>query len=214
MEEIEKNMTNNSSSFNGGHNIGSGNLAGGNQTITIINPQDKQSVAEYEIEPIWRSPITMAVLSWIGFFTSIGSLLPLYKFFEPIVKWAKNSFNGNIPNIQGKQIYLFIFLGLFIFSVFIFSLRRITKNQTRYPLRFNYAISGVNKRLNIERLHIDSCPKCGGKLKYYNKPYEWVDHYDENGNFKKRKITRTVPALECKRNSEHFWYVDPAGTKI
>lgn len=107
-------MTNNSS-FNGGHNIGSGNSAGGNQTINIINPQDEQVVAEYNIEPIWRSPITMAVLSWIGFFTSIGSLLPLYNFFEPFVKWAKNSFNGNIPNVQGKQIYLFIFLGLFIF---------------------------------------------------------------------------------------------------
>ena len=41
-------MTNNSS-FNGGHNIGSGNSAGGNQTINIINPQDEQVVAEYNI---------------------------------------------------------------------------------------------------------------------------------------------------------------------
>ena len=90
----------------------------------------------------------MAVLSWIGFFASIGSLLPLYNFFEPFVKWAKNSFNGNIPNVQEKQIYLFIFLGLFIFSGIIFSLRKITKNQTRYPLKFNYAISGEKKRLN------------------------------------------------------------------
>ena len=109
---------------------------------------------------------------------------------------------------------MFIFLGLFIFSGIIFSLRKITKNQTRYPLKFNYAISGVKKRLNIEKLHIESCPECGGKLKYYNKPYEWLDSYDENGNLKKRKITKRVPVLECKRNSEHFWYVDPAGTKV
>ena len=189
------------------------NKAGRDVNIQI-NQDPPEKVATYEPEPIWRSPITMAVLSWIGFFASIGSLLPLYNFFEPFVKWAKNSFNGNIPNVQGKQIYLFIFLGLFIFSGIIFSLRKITKNQTRYPLKFNYAISGEKKRLNIEKLHIESCPKCGGKLKYYNKPYEWLDYYDENGNFKKRKITKKVPALECKRNSNHFWYVDPAGTKI
>ncbi|EID82655.1 hypothetical protein [Streptococcus intermedius] len=182
--------------------------------VNIINQNQPEKIATYEPEPIWRSPITMAVLSWIGFLTSIGSLLPLYKFFEPIISWAKNSFNGNIPNIQENQIYLFIFLGLFIFSGIIFSLRKITKNQTRHPLKFNYAISGVNKRLNIEKLHIESCPECGGKLKYYNKPYEWLDSYDENGNLKKRKITKRVPVLECKRNSEHFWYVDPAGTKI
>lgn len=206
-------MTNNNS-FNGGHNIGSGNSAGRDQIINITNSQAEQLVAKYDVEPIWRSPITMAVLSWIGFFTSIGSLLPLYNFLKPIISWAKNSFDGNIPNVQGSQIYLFIFLGLFIFSVVIFSLRRITKSQTRYPLGFNYAISGVGKRLNIEKLHITPCPKCGGKLKYYNKPYDWINHYDENGNIKKIKITKRVPALECKRNSEHFWYVDSAGTKI
>ena len=26
-----------------------------------------------------------------------------------------------------------------------------------------------------------TCQDCGGKLKYYNKPYEWLDYYDENG---------------------------------
>ncbi|MCC9857238.1 hypothetical protein HK170_07125, partial [Streptococcus agalactiae] len=70
-------MTNNNS-FNGGHNIGSGNSAGRDQIINITNSQAEQPVAKYDVEPIWRSPITMAVLSWIGFFTSIGSLLPLY----------------------------------------------------------------------------------------------------------------------------------------
>lgn len=202
----------NNNSFNGGNNVGSGNSAGRDQTI-IIHPESEQPVAEYSVEPIWRSPITMAVLSWIGFFTSIGSLLPLYKFFEPIINWATNSFDGNVPNAQNNQIYLFIFLGLFIFSTIIFSLRKITKNQTRYPLKFNYAISGINKRLSIEKLHIDPCPECGGKLKYYNMPYEWDDIY-ENGKFKGRKVTKKKPALECTRNNEHWWYVDPAGTKL
>ena len=54
--------------------------------VNIINQNQPEKIATYEPEPIWRSPITMAVLSWIGFFTSIGSLLPLYNFFEPIVK--------------------------------------------------------------------------------------------------------------------------------
>lgn len=55
-------MTNNNS-FNGGHNIGSGNSAGRDQIINITNSQAEQPVAKYDVEPIWRSPITMAVLS-------------------------------------------------------------------------------------------------------------------------------------------------------
>ena len=46
-------------------------------------------------------------------------------------------------------------------------------------------------------------------MKYYNKPIEWLDTIDSNGRVK-RKITKTVPALECKRNSEHWYKVDPA----
>lgn len=110
-------MTNNNS-FNGGHNIGSGNSAGRDQIINITNSQAEQPVAKYDVEPIWRSPITMAVLSWIGFFTSIGSLLPLYNFLKPIISWAKNSFDGNIPNVQGSQIYLFRFV--YFFSCYFF----------------------------------------------------------------------------------------------
>lgn len=65
--------------------------------------------------------------------------------------------------------------------ILIFRLRTITKKETRQPLFFNYAISGIDGKITIEKIHINNCPKCGGKMKYYNKPVEWVDRYYSNG---------------------------------
>ena len=106
-------------------------------------------------------------------------------------------------------IYSIVFAVVLFILIIITYLRNITKKQIRYPLLFNFAISGYDKRLTIEKIHIDRCPKCGGKMKYYNKPIEWLDTIYSNGRVK-RKITKTVPALECKRNSEHWYKVDPA----
>lgn len=178
-----------------------------------INETQPVPAASYEAEPVWRSPITMAVLTWIGFFTSVGSLVPLYKFVEPLINWGRNSFKGGLPKIDNPT-YIFLFIVLVIFLGITLSLRRMTKYQTRYPLIFNYAVSGVDKRITFEKITVSTCPECGGKMKYYNKPEEWLDFYDDRGNIKKRKVTKRVPALECKRNSNHSWYVDPAGTKI
>lgn len=79
---------------------------------------------------------------------------------------------------------------MFLFILF-FSLRRITKNQTRHPLLFNYAISGYGRRLTLEKIHIEKCPQCGGKMKYYNKPVEWIDKHYSDGK-SKREVTKRI----------------------
>ncbi|WP_216664728.1 hypothetical protein [Bacillus sp. WMMC1349] len=50
-------------------------------------------------------------------------------------------------------------------------------------------------------------------MKYYNKPVKWVDKYYSDGKIK-REVTRRTPALECKRNVEHWYEIDPAEDKI
>jgi len=94
-----------------------------------------------------------------------------------------------------------------------FSLRKIAKKQIRVPLILNYAISGYGRRITLEKIHIDKCPRCGGKMKYYNKPVEWIDNYYGDGRTK-REITKRIPVLECKRNSEHYYEVDPAEDRV
>lgn len=176
-----------------------------------INKGQPEKVATYEPEPIWRSPITMAVLSWLGFFSSLGSIFSLFKVFEPVLKWFNNSKQEVLTGVN--QSYMLIFIGILLITIIIFSLRTITSRQTRHPLLFNYALSGVGKRLTLEKINVNNCPICNGKMKYYNKPIDWDIKIDSNGK-EKRIVTERVPALECKRNSKHWFEVDPAEDKV
>ena len=51
------------------------------------------------------------------------------------------------------------------------------------------------------------------KMKYYNKQIEWVDKLYSDGKVK-REVTKRIPVLECKRNSNHCYVVDYAEDKV
>ena len=50
-------------------------------------------------------------------------------------------------------------------------------------------------------------------MRYYNKPVEWKEVLRSDGSVK-NEVTKRVPALECKRNSKHWYEVDPAEDKV
>ena len=187
--------------FNGPTNIVAGN--------NYSKKDEENKVASYTPEPVWRSPITMAILSWIGLIISLIGLFPMYKIFEPVINLITNK---NIKVDSSNSIYFIISSVIFIFFVLVMRLRSITKKETRHPLFFNYAISGLGRKITIEKIHIDKCPICGGTMKYFNKAVEWRDIYSD-GKIK-RVVTKKVPALQCKRNSEHCYKVDPAAKKL
>lgn len=189
--------------FNGPTNIVSGNN-------TDFNGSSLGKTATYTPEPVWRSPITMAILSWMEFFISLIGIFPLYKLFEPLINLFTNK--SIQINANNNIIYLWILVIVIIFLPIIW-LKDITKRETRHPLFFNYAISGLGRKLTIEKIHIDKCPICGGTMKYFNKAVEWRDTTYPNGKTK-REVTKKVPALQCKRNSEHWYKVDPAADRV
>ena len=186
---------------------GTTNIIAGNSNNIGINEEEK--TAKYTAEPVWRSPITMALLTWLGIIISLIEVFPIYKIFNSIITILKEkNTQNNISYIK----YSMIFIILIFILIVILWLRSITKRETRHPLFFNYAINGFGRKISIEKIHINNCPKCGGKMKYYNKPVEWNEYYY---NCKiKREITKRVPVLECKRNSEHCYEVDPAEDKL
>lgn len=201
---------NNQNNFNGTINInGPVQIAGRDIINEPATP--KQAEAKYTSEPKWRSPFTLALLSWISVIIGILGLIPAGK----IVAVALNLLKGNVQVMLNFPIRtclnIFIILGL-LFTLFL-GLRRIAKKQIRVPLILNYAISGCGKRITLEKIHISKCPRCGGKMKYYNKPVEWVDKYYSDGKTK-REVTKRIPVLECKRNSEHYYAVDPAEDRV
>lgn len=202
--------TNNQNNFNGTTNFnGMAQFAGGDIINNISAP--KEAKAKYTPEPKWRSPFTLAMLSWISVIIGILELIPAYKIFENIWKIFKG--NKYIVIDRSMQLYVIIFIILSLLLLLLFSLKRIANKQIRVPLILNYAISGYGRRITLEKIHIAKCPKCGGKMKYYNKPVEWNEIHDEYGRTK-REVTKRIPVLECKRNSEHCYSVDPADDRL
>lgn len=134
----------------------------------------------------------------------------MYKMFEPIINLITNK---SIKVDLNNNIYVIIFAVIFILFVLVLCLRSITKKETRHPLFFNYAISGLGRKITIEKIRIDKCPICGGTMKYFNKAVECRDITYSDGRTK-REVTKKVPALQCKRNSDHWYEVDPAADKL
>ena len=192
----------------------SGNIFNGPTNIVAGNDYSREAkedkVASYTPEPVWRSPITMAMLSWMGFIISLLGLFPMYKMFEPEINLITNK---RVKVDLNNNIYVIILAVIFILFVLVLHLRSITKKETRHPLFFNYAISGLGRKITIEKIRIDKCPICGGTMKYFNKAVEWRNITYSDGRTK-REVIKKVPALQCKRNSDHWCEVDPAGDKL
>ena len=72
----------------------SGNIFNGPTNILAGNNYSKEAeedkVVLYTPEPVWRSPITMAILSWMGFILSLIELFQMYKIFEPLINLITN----------------------------------------------------------------------------------------------------------------------------
>lgn len=200
----------NQNNFNGQTTL-NGLMQNAGRDIINLVPNVFYQEAKYTPEPIWRSPFTLAILSWISVIIGILGVFPIGKIIINFI----NVFSGSFPVLSDFRtlLYLMIFcLLVLLFSLF-FGLRSITKRQIRRPLFSNYAISGYGGRITIEKIHIGKCPICGGKMRYYNKPAEFREVVRSDGSIKE-EITKRVPALECKRNSKHWCEVDPAEDKV
>lgn len=207
MKDTHKNR--NQNNFNGTTNFnGPVQIAAGNINNNFSNAE--QNGATYTATPIWRTPLTLAILSWISVITGILGLIPASKIVDNFIK----IFNGKILSTSGFQITPYIWcLIVIVIIVICICLAQITKKQIRVPLKFNYAINGYEKRIVLEKIETSKCPICGGKMRYYNKPVSWRIKTFPDGSTKK-EVTMRKPFLECKRNHEHCYEVDPAEDKI
>lgn len=81
-DRYEQSNTNNISGnvFNAPININSVNDGTFRET-------EKEENAKYTSEPIWRSPITLALLTWISVIIALIGIFPFYKIIEPVLKF-------------------------------------------------------------------------------------------------------------------------------
>lgn len=160
--------------------------------------------AAAEYQPKWsrKTFLTQSVLGWVSVILGTLSLFTGWQGFEA---WYESVQNG----ISLKAPMLWWFLGFFLsFLMLILVLTglKIVRNRTQHfsPLHILPSVTGWGGRIGLARLE-GSCPTCGGSLKFYNKPIEWLT-YPQSG---RKKVTRRAPAAECKRNPDHWWTVDP-----
>jgi len=185
-----------------------GNIYQAGRDVVVNHSADITPIATYEAVPKWRSPITQAFLTWVGALVGLMSLLPLWKIIQPVVDLFQAG-PRRATDSDASIVWLVVFFILIVVLVVALYLRRVTSGQLRKPLIFGWAVSGSGRRITIEKILAGKCPWCGGKMRYYNKPTEWIDHIEPSGR-RRREVTERVPALECKRNPKHWVEVDPA----
>ena len=181
-------------------------------SVVINSPHEDfvEEPATYKPEPLWRSPFTLAVLSWVSVIIGVLGIVPIGNIMGSALSLFDDSFQRKTT--AELQLWTWLFLIAMILLIIFTALRRIAKKQVRYPLFCNLAISGYGKRIVIEKIHISKCPRCGGEMRYYNKPQEWRDYYVDGKV--KREVIKRVPVLECKRNTEHCYRVDTAEDRV
>lgn len=190
---------------------GSAQFAGGDiNNIILRKPESDDNIRLYESKCILNTPLTKKKLTWSEWISGIASF---FSFIETIWSYIETILNKSTSVQDRTWLALFILLFSFCIFVFSFKLLGVVKSQTRHPVGINYAINGIDKKIRIERIKPYNCPKCGGKLKYYNKVVKWeLKRYSDGRT--RRVPSKKIPALECLRNEEHYWKVDPAEERI
>lgn len=165
----------------------------------------------YGAVPKWRSPFTQAVLSWIGAILGVFEVVPLWKIIEPFLDMFRK---GSTAPLAGAHTILWstALVVVVVMHALVWSLRGLTKRETRRSLRLSWSISGYNHRVTLEKVKVSHCPSCDGKMKYYMKPTGW---YNQNSNgWMRRVVTERTSMLGCLRNPKHVFEVDPAEGKV
>jgi len=111
---------------------------------------------------------------------------------KPLV-WIFFQWPADFSAEQTSQNFLLApFLVVVIVLIcFLLALCFVARKQIRKPLWFGWAINGKGRRLTLEKIYPNPCPKCGGKMRY-SKDQNWAAF------------------LECERNSEHLFKIDQA----
>lgn len=175
----------------------------------IFYPQsasaNTKDAPDYEVKWSWRSPLTLAVLTWVSVVVGILSLGSAYKVFEPLLSGL---FNGSGLDVAStiQPLWIYVLLGFILLFAIAMLLRRIASNETQHLSRFSMvpAITGWGKRIGLARLK-GQCV-CGGKLRFYSKPVGFSPPDPQTG---KQRVTEREMSAECVRDPKHHtWRVE------
>lgn len=148
----------------------------------------------------WRSPVTMATLTWTSVGLGIIGILAGWKGLRSLFQFGTGAAGSGTPPTWTLVMMLFAFLAVAV----VLALRKLIKtgNQWFSPISWLPSITGWGGHLGLAR-HEGVCTLCGGRLRFYDKPVRWNRY--PNG---RREVTERTMAAECTRNPDHWWHVD------
>lgn len=167
----------------------------------IVGRSASESAAQYEPKWSWRSPLTLALLTWISVILGGLGIVAGWQGLSPLIAAIGSGLPAESPSV-GWMVALFLAVLLLLV---VLALRGVTKHRTQHfsPLPWLPTLTGWGGRIGLARLQ-GTCPIDGGRLRFYDKPSKWIDYPDTG----RRKVTERRMAAECVRNADHWWPVD------
>ena len=133
-EEYKQNNFNGNVNFTGKTQIAAGDI------INNIS-EEKQKTANYDPEPKWRSPFTLAVLTWISTIIAIVGIFPFAKIVKSIVCFFRGM-NGNTISLDMQKYSI-------IFIIFVFLFFSIKKDMIKLRVYIKEKISAVKLKKSL-----------------------------------------------------------------
>jgi len=186
-----------------GVSTGGGDIHGGIYQAAgdiFVGGAPSQSGAQYEPKWSWRSPLTLALLTWVSVALGVLGVLAGWQGFSPLF----SAIGGGLPPEPASPGWMIAFFVVALLFVIVLALRGVAKHRTQHfsPLPWLPTLTGWGGRIGLARLQ-GECPIDGGKLRFYDKPSKWIDYTDG-----RRKVTERRMAAECVKNADHWWPVD------
>ncbi|ORB59655.1 hypothetical protein BST43_06565 [Mycobacteroides saopaulense] len=166
------------------------------------NSVPQEPVAEYKAAWSWKSPVTMATLTWLSTVLGVLGVIAGWQGLKPFFSLLSGSLIAEgPPSVWPIAVFAALLCGVLA----ALGLRRVVKHRTQWfpPVSWLPVVTGWGGHLGLARLE-GTCPRCGGKLRFYDKPTGWRNN-PETG---RREVAERTMAAECTRNSAHWWSVD------
>lgn len=125
-----------------------------------------EPVAECHVKWSWRSPLTLAVLTWVSVLLGAFGLVAGWQGLLPIVDLPNG---GSLK--QPSMAWIYVFVGAVLLFVFSVELQGIAKRRTQHLPSVSWlpAVTGWGGRVGIAKLE-GACPRDGAALRFYDKP--------------------------------------------
>lgn len=159
----------------------------------------------YETKWSWKSPLTLAALTWMSVVLSLLGLIAAYQGLTPTVDLVTGVGALGSPPGSPPVWWLLGFVLIVAVLLAVLWLRPVAENRTQHlgPSSLLPALTGWGGRIGLARFK-GRCA-CGGRLRFYKKPVRWVENLNTG---KLLRVTQRRMVAECARDPEHHvWRV-------